>query len=494
DVALVLPDTVVIPAGEAEATFEAIVADDDVIGLAREAELTALAEGHTLARTTVEIRDNDDPGLTVEVDPTTFSESAGGLAAMGRVTRAHVTPRSLVVQLQVSDDTEAVLLPQVLIRGGQASTEFFVSAVNDTLLDGDQTILLRAFVNDPGSSAPVAEAVPFDLTVTDDDGPSLRLALGGTLAREGRNPALTGVVTRNSTPDEPLTVALVSDDLTEATVPAEVIIPAGETSATFPVATLEDGVVDGNQRVTLTATAEGYSPAVRQFTVSDGDLPDLVVSELAVPSSGLTRDLFQLSYRITNQGFDTTGGSPLQRVVLSRDPVLDADDRVIDETPFAVNLPPGQSFSRELSLFLPGETGNWWVFVTTDADDVVNETLEDNNTARSGAPLRVDAAYTATVQTDINSAPAGTLIPLHGSAMRPDGQPAAGELVNIHVIVRDARRILSALTDLNGRFTANFQPLPSEGGTYTIGAVHPGVNTAPVQDTFSILALRVTPN
>ncbi|MCP5521583.1 MAG: hypothetical protein H7A46_08555 [Verrucomicrobiales bacterium] len=166
----------------------------------------------------------------------------------------------------------------------------------------------------------------------------------------------------------------------------------------------------------------------------------------------------------------------------------------MNETPLEGALGPGQSSERQLTLFLPATVGDWWVFVVTDADDVVEETLENNNTAASAAPVHVAPAYTATVQTDIDVAPAGTVIPLHGNAVRPGGEPAIGELVNIHVVTRGMRRTVSALTDVNGGFTANFQPLPSEGGAYTIGAAHPGVAIAPVQDAFSLLALRLTPD
>jgi hypothetical protein len=494
DPGLMPPASVVIPANQTSVTITLIALDDDTLTLARTAEIVAAAEGYLPDRENLRVDDNDNPGLSVVVDPATFSEAAGGLAAIGRVTRSNVSARPLIVQLRVSDDTETLVLPTVLIRGGQASAEFYVSAVNDNLLDGNQVVELRAFVSDAGAANPLAEATPVNFTVTDDDGPTLRLALGGTLAREGRSPALTAILTRNSSPATPLTVTLVSSDETEARVPAQVTIPANETSVTFPVVTLDDGTVDGNQRVTLTATADGYAQALAQFTVTDGDLPDLIVSELTVPATGLTRDLFPVGYRITNQGFDNATGSLVQKVVLSRDPVLSDDDKVLDETPFNVSLPPGESFSRELSLFLPAETGDWWIFVVADASGVVRETLEDNNTARSRAPVRVEAAYSAVVQTDVNSAPAGTPIPFTGLASRPNETPAVGELVNIHVLVNGARRILPAVTDTAGRFNATFQPLPSEGGTYTVGAVHPGVEVAPVQDTFSLLAMRLTPN
>jgi len=491
---VLVPTVVTIPAGASNVMFTVIAVDDSALGLAREATVSVIASGHLAAAGTLRVVDNDSPGLAVVVEPGTFSESAGGLAARAIVTRTNGLARPLLVQLRVSDDSEAVVQPTVVLRAGASSAEVFVSAVNDTASDGPQTVSLRAFVADTASGTVFAEAMPATFTVTDDDGPSLRLTLGGTLAREGRDPALTGVVTRNTDPAAALVVQLASGDTSEATVPTTVEIPAGATAATFPIITLNDGVVDGNQRVTLTATADGFAPGTAQMTVSDGDLPDLVVSEVTAPASGVTRGLFEVGYRITNQGFDRAVGAIVQKVILSADPVLDDRDAVLDETPFNAALPIGESFSRTLTLFLPGEVGTFWLFVTADAGNAVRETLEDNNSARAPSPLKVEPAYTATVETDVTTAPAGTAIPLKGRAVRPGGGPAAGELVNVQVVLNGARRTLSALTGLNGEFTATFQPLPNEAGSYAVGAAHPGVAEAPVQDRFNLLGLRVTPN
>ena len=491
---VLVPTVVTIPAGASNVMFTVIAVDDTALGLAREATVSVTASGHLPGAGTVRVEDNDNPGLAVVVEPGTFSESAGGLAARALVSRTNVTARPLLVQLRVGDDSEAVVQPSVVIRGGAAAAEVYVSAVNDTAADGPQTVSLRAFVADTVSGTVFAEAPPANFSVTDDDGPTLRLTLGGTLAREGRDPALTGVVTRNTDTTAALTVQLTSADTTEATVPVTVEIPAGATSVTFPITTLNDGVVDGNQRVTLTAAAEGIAPGTAQLTVSDGDLPDLVVSEFTAPASGVTRGLFEVGYRITNQGFDRAVGTIVQKIVLSRDPVLDDQDAVLDETPFNAALPIGESFSRTLTLFLPGETGTFWIFVTADAGNAVRETLEDNNSARASSPVKVEPAYTATVETDVTTAPAGTAIPLKGRAVRPNGAAAAGELVNVHVVLNGARRRLSALTGLTGEFTATFQPLPNEAGSYTLGAAHPGVAEAPVQDRFNLLGLKLTPN
>jgi uncharacterized delta-60 repeat protein len=73
----------------------------------------------------------------------------------------------------------------------------------------------------------------------------------------GPNSTAVGTLTRvNDNLSQPLTVNLVSSDTTEATVPPSVVIPAGQSSATFSITAVNDFIPDGSQNVTITATAQ----------------------------------------------------------------------------------------------------------------------------------------------------------------------------------------------------------------------------------------------
>ncbi len=54
-----------------------------------------------------------------------------------------------------------------------------------------------------------------------------------------------------------IVVNLQSGDTTEATVPATVVIPAGQSQASFPITAVDDALLDGTQTVTITASAVG---------------------------------------------------------------------------------------------------------------------------------------------------------------------------------------------------------------------------------------------
>ena len=116
--------------------------------------------------------------------------------------------------------------------------------------------------------APVATVVPAVLT----------LQVNLSQVREGASQPVIATVTRNGSTVAALTVALANGDPTELSLPTQVVIPAGQASATFNVQALLDGLVDGPQTVTISASATGYTLGSNTVTVLDVDLPRLAVS------------------------------------------------------------------------------------------------------------------------------------------------------------------------------------------------------------------------
>ncbi len=88
-------------------------------------------------------------------------------------------------------------------------------------------------------------------------------------------------MSRNTDPANPLIVNLASNDITEATVPTTVTIPAGRASVTFNIGTMDDTIVDGTQSVTITALATGLADGSDTLDVIDDDLAALSVTIIA---------------------------------------------------------------------------------------------------------------------------------------------------------------------------------------------------------------------
>lgn len=99
----------------------------------------------------------------------------------------------------------------------------------------------------------------------------------------GRSAVFT--VSRNNDPSVSLLVNLTSDSASNLTVPASVTIPAGQTSATFTATAVDDGIIDGNQTVRITATAVGLQSANRSLTAVDRTSPTFRVSTQTLATS-----------------------------------------------------------------------------------------------------------------------------------------------------------------------------------------------------------------
>lgn len=70
-----------------------------------------------------------------------------------------------------------------------------------------------------------------------------------------------------------LVVVLASSDLTGLTVPGSVIISAGQFFANFNLTPVDDLVVDGIQRVTVTASAPGFTNGEATMDILDDESP-----------------------------------------------------------------------------------------------------------------------------------------------------------------------------------------------------------------------------
>lgn len=487
---LLLPAQVTIPAGQNSVSFLLAAADDTLVEPPRDVLLEAAAPGYHSAAAALTVNDDDLPAFTLTLAADTISEAAGVKANVATVSRGRASPRSLSVVLSNSNP-EAVMVPErVVIPAGQAEVSFPVAAVNNTVMDGTRQAVLQAFAEASTSPTRVAASEPRALTVTDDDGPMLTVTLGRDLVAEGLPQATTVTVSRNVANGPALVVSLASSNPGEATVPASVTLLANQSSATVFLTTLDDGLGDGNQRVVITASAPGHTPGQANVTVTDVNRPDLIISAITVPAEGDTESFLNVGYRVLNQGLASAGTNWVTRIALSSDPAV-GDDQLLAEYIFNGTLPVGQFFGQTRQIRLPLEPGDYWIVATTDTANQIAEALEDNNTGISAQPIRVREAYQASVAAEVKAAPAGTAIPLRGTAVKTaTGGPAPFVLVNIHLAVRGMKRVISALTDEQGRFTATFQPLPGEAGLYEIGAAHPGRASAPIQDGFTLYGMR----
>ena len=133
--------------------------------------------------------------------------------------------------------------------------------------------------------------------------PALTVSIDQTsFAENAGTAAATGTVTRVNTDNAlALTVKLTSSDTSQASVPASVVIAAGQASATFSIDAVDDHVARGDEAVTITASADADVPLAADTTFgSSGSVSQNNVSEAtAVQSDG----------KVVTAGLYYTGGS-----------------------------------------------------------------------------------------------------------------------------------------------------------------------------------------
>lgn len=117
-------------------------------------------------------------------------------------------------------------------------------------------------------------------------GDSLSVSISPSSFSEGAGlNAASGMVTRTGAVSSEAVVTLSSSDTSEATVPASVTIPAGQASATFEVAAVDDAEQDESQTVTISASATGLFSGSFQVTVEDDEAPIPTISLSADPTT-----------------------------------------------------------------------------------------------------------------------------------------------------------------------------------------------------------------
>jgi hypothetical protein len=273
-----VPATVTIPAGQASATFNVAAVDDALLDGTQAVTITAAGTGYVSVADTVDITDLET--LTVTIAAAAVTENAGTGATTGTVTRSNTDNGSaLLVTLTSSDTTEAAVPATLTISAGQASATFSVAAVDDTLLDGTQTVTVTA-----ASTGYVS--VGDTVAVTDVEALTVTIVAAAVPENAGAG-ATTGTVTRSNTDvGQPLVVTLSSTDTSEATVPVSVTILANQSSATFTITAVDDNLRDGTQPVAITASAAGYVSGSRPLDVTDYETVTVTTNATSINENG----------------------------------------------------------------------------------------------------------------------------------------------------------------------------------------------------------------
>jgi len=140
---LTVPATVTIPAYTTSATFDITPQDDNIIDGTKNVTITGSRTGHNSGSDVTAVFDNESTAIVLQT-PAILMENAGALVGAGRVSLDGTLLTNLVVALGSSDTTELTVPASLTIPAGSTSAVFTITAVNDLLVDGPQTVLVSA--------------------------------------------------------------------------------------------------------------------------------------------------------------------------------------------------------------------------------------------------------------------------------------------------------------------------------------------------------------
>ena len=204
-----------------------------------------------------------------------------GASIVFAVSRTGATSSALTVDVRVTETGDMVAAGEegsrsVTIPFGDSSASFTVATVDDSDIEPDSAVAVTVTsgvgygVVSPGSAS---------VTVTDDDLPLVAVGAAGSPITEGDSAHFA--LSRTGSTTSPLTVDLtVSETGGDMVAPTDegsrsVTIPAGDSSASFAVATVDDSDDESDSTVTVSiSSGAGYgvvSPGSARVIVNDDD-------------------------------------------------------------------------------------------------------------------------------------------------------------------------------------------------------------------------------
>ena len=477
-----LPAVVVLPAGATSAVATAKAIDNQEPNNVESAEFVASAEGFARSSVIVLLNDNDVPDIDLTLTPDEVSESAGLYAVHATLRRSGVTGNR--VTLRLTDDSQGRLLypAQVVLEKGQTEHTFTIGVVDNAIVDGELTATISAEVFISSCNCGVVGTkqgtVKRQLTIIDNDGPTLELTTGQSVIREGDVSGTTATLTRNTATSHELAVTLHTES-EGVLMPARVVIPAGSRTATFTIAAQANVQQEGNRLVTIRAQADGFNSGTAWLYVTDMTLPDMAVRSIDIATADIVAgDEYGLDIVLTNVGVvEVPARSTYTVSVAGQELTMTVADPIA----------PMDWHKASLTMKAPAKAGTYDIVVEANRGRAFDEVQTLNNTRT--ATLSVAPAYTYTLTTDRQNYNSRQTVNISGQVTAVHGS-AAGLTLQLYVVGYGARfRGETVTTDADGRFTAQYTHSEGIGGEFGVGVCPLGEESTETYATIRFLGM-----
>ncbi|WP_287738211.1 Calx-beta domain-containing protein, partial [Microcystis sp. M048S1] len=290
-----LPTSVIFEANSAIATVMVDPTPDTTVENNETVALTLAAGTGYIIGTTNAVTGtitNDDTSVTLAVSPASVTED-GTTNLIYTFTRSGVTTNSLTVNYSISgtatNGNDYTLLPTSVTFAANATTATVtVDPTADTTVESDETVALTLAAG-TGYTIGTPDAVTG--TITNDDLPSITLAISPSSVTEDGTSNLIYTFTRTGDTTNPLTVnytvegtATNGNDYT--CIPTSVTFAANSATATVTVDPTPDTIVESDETVILTlASGTGYTVGTTTpvtGTINNDDFSQLSINNITV--------------------------------------------------------------------------------------------------------------------------------------------------------------------------------------------------------------------
>jgi lysophospholipase L1-like esterase len=265
--AATVPASVVILAGQTNATFDIAIIDDGIANANKIAVITASANSYASAQASITVHNTDKPYLISLNVPASVTEGDGTLVGQGSLSVTPTPANDLTIGLSSSDTSEITVPSSVLIPAGQSNAVFNLGVVDDSVLDGNQVATITATaLNYTNAQAAI--------TIHDNDTTSLSVLLPASASENAGTLANAGSVTVGTPVAANFTVSLSCSDTSKLILPPTTVILNGQTSAVFNLAFVNNNIVEGPQNVSVTAHVPTWTDGSASINIPDDDAPD----------------------------------------------------------------------------------------------------------------------------------------------------------------------------------------------------------------------------
>jgi len=203
--------------------------------------------------------------------PDSANESDNILFNQATVSIPYPLTETTIINIHSADTSEVTVPLTITMASGLTSTSFDLNIIDDTILDGTQTVKISVSNDFLGETYA-------NIEIDDNETATLTLELPDN-ANEGDGILSgRGTVFLSSAVESPVKIYLSSKNPAKMTVPEYVLMPSNQDSVTFDLTIIDDNLIDESSVVTVTAFVEGWNSGSDFITINDNEDKNITIT------------------------------------------------------------------------------------------------------------------------------------------------------------------------------------------------------------------------